>query len=276
MHVPVAAAAEPRLGGAEARWAGDRYRCPLDARRTRRVDPDRVARGWLRGHPRPRPVPDARGARRSGLGASRTRHSSNAPSEGSTRVCAAAIRARSTSCTRQRRRAAGHAPRHLPSAKGRIPRPADIVRTQWTTAGPDMTRPTPAAWVMLEVSRGAHGPARSAQPARMSVLILPARGLDTRFVIPCDSSAVQATWRTSVCTDALDRVPASHSGFAAKIDSHGWHHLHAQPTPVSSAGLWMTCGTSRAASRASTGRTPTGGRSSDPGPDRRGLGTDAD
>jgi hypothetical protein len=44
--------------------------------------------------------------------------------------------------------------------------------------------PTHVMW-----ARGAY-PDRPALPARVSVLILPARGLDTRFVIPCVSSAV--------------------------------------------------------------------------------------
>ncbi len=38
-------------------------------------------------------------------------------------------------------------------------------------------------------ARGAY-PDRPTLPARVSLLMLPARGLDTRFVIPCVSSAV--------------------------------------------------------------------------------------
>jgi hypothetical protein len=43
------------------------------------------------------------------------------------------------------------------------------------------------------------------QPARMSVLILPARGLDARFVIPCDSSAVHGNTRDPPA-DRIDSI----------------------------------------------------------------------
>lgn len=62
-------------------------------------------------------------------------------------------------------------------------------------------------WVVRDVSAVAGGtrPRPPGQPARVSELMLPARGLDARFVIPCVSSAV----RGNVAEGPADRLDLS-------------------------------------------------------------------
>ncbi len=67
--------------------------------------------------------------------------------------------------------------------------------------GPDMTRPTPPAWVVDGVGSGEGDatlpgtpPTHPGMPARVSELMLPDRGTDARLLEPRDASAVIGSW----------------------------------------------------------------------------------
>ncbi len=154
--------------------------------RARRVDPDRMARGWLRGDPRACPVPHARGAGRVGT---RDRRRGAPRAHGPGPACAppGALPGRLRPLDAPAHWPARQRPHHVPSAQGHTatrrmtrtwqdPRHRDVGRHRSAAAGGTCPRPP-------------------GQPARMSVLMLPARGLDARFVIPCVSSAVHGNVR---------------------------------------------------------------------------------
>lgn len=120
---------------------------------------------------------------RPGRAGSRTRRSSSGPSRASTLVSGSATPARSTS----------------PSATHPVSRARCSSRSTRPRARParttdrDMEGPTSlVTWVSTfrSIAAGGARPRPPGQPARVSVLMLPARGLVARFVIPCVSSAV--------------------------------------------------------------------------------------